>query len=105
MLAFGLAWVSIPILDFIVLSNHAADQIVAVIDSDVIGNRAFTEGVVTKRRRHHFLEIYRKLVNWLKTLRNGTPIPGLSQTTRAEAVQALDRLADLSLPDLSIYEI
>ncbi|KAF8415179.1 hypothetical protein L210DRAFT_3768642, partial [Boletus edulis BED1] len=72
MLAFGLAW------------------IVAVVDADVLQNRRFTAATeVTKRRRQHFLLIYRKILTWFTSLRNQTPIPGLSEELRAQAIQAI----------------
>ncbi|KAG6369975.1 hypothetical protein JVT61DRAFT_12618 [Boletus reticuloceps] len=82
MLAFGLAW------------------IVAVVDADVLRNKRFTDTEVTKRRREHFLVIYRRILTWFTSLRNQVPIPGLSQESRAQAMEAIGSLSGLALPNL-----
>ncbi|KAG6370853.1 hypothetical protein JVT61DRAFT_10871 [Boletus reticuloceps] len=98
-------------IDKWVTLTHATDEmlafalgwIVAVVDADVLQNKRFTDNIVTKRRRDHFLAIHRRLLGWFRRLRAGESITGLSPKARTQALQALDMLAELSLPDLSLY--
>ena len=85
---------------FVLLYRLIIYQIAAVVEADVLEYKRFAGQGVSKRRRDHIIQIYRKIIVWFTALRDGIPIPNLSPESREQAVQGIGLLSQLTLPDL-----